>query len=101
MIEFSDITAIDTDYFEIVEIREFFIVLHSRNTDHDWHILEREANGHRTFLISHRHNRTSPYHIQKSKPSIEACCEYIIDHDDFHLKRSKKKAERRNKRLNT
>ncbi len=99
MIEFSDIMAIDTDHFELVEIREFFIVLHSRSTGHDWHLLEREANGYRTFLISHRHNTTAPFHPQKSRPSIEACCEYIKSHDSYQIKKNRKREARRRQRI--
>lgn len=91
MIGQEELDLIDTNYFEITDVRAYTVTLHSRNTNHDWHLLERFANGHRSFLISHRHNAYDPYHPQKSRPTIEACCDYIRDHDSFQLKRTKKK----------
>jgi hypothetical protein len=51
MIEPVDIRSIDTEYFYIIEAKGYLVVLHSRVTGHDWTLLERMANGHRTFLI--------------------------------------------------
>ena len=98
MIESADLEAIDTEYFDIVESRDYTVLIHSKNTGHDWHLLERIANGHRSFLISHRHSVLHPYHLQKSKPSISACCEYIMDHDAYHLKKNKGKKVKQEKR---
>ncbi len=95
MIELKELLAIDTDWVEIICLREYSVVLHSRVTGHDWYLLEQEANGHRTFQISHRHEPSKPFHPQKNRPSIESCCEYIKDHDTFHLKRIKHKEEMR------
>ena len=91
MISQTELRLIDEDYFEIINSREYTVTIHSKNTGHDWHLLERFANGHRSFLISHRHNAYEPYHPQKSRPTIEACCDYIKDHDSYHLKRERKK----------
>lgn len=91
MIEPTDLADIDPNYFDIIEVKEYLIVLHSKNTGHDWCLLEREANGHRSFMISHRHDQSKPYHLHKSKPGVIACCEYIKDHDRFHLEREQKK----------
>lgn len=99
MIDSNDIAAIDTDYFEIKEIKDYSLVLQSKNTGHFWYLLEQDYNGNRSFLIHHRHNTTKAYHPQKSKPYIYACCEYIKDHDTFHLEREKKKESQRLKRL--
>lgn len=101
MITNADITIIDKEYFDIIETREYFIILRSKNTGHYWQLLEREANGHRTFLISHRHNTTGPYHPQKNRPSVSACCEYIMGHDVFHLERVMKQKQKRLRRLTT
>ena len=99
MIEFKELMDIDTDWFEIICPREYSVVLHSRVTGHDWYLLEQEANGNRTFQISHRHDRSKPFHSQKNRPSIESCCEYIKSHDTFHLKRLEQKEERRRERM--
>lgn len=101
MITNADISVIDRGYFDIIETRGYFIVLRSKNTGHYWYLLEQEANDHRTFQIKHRHNKTEPYHLQKNKSSIAACCEYIKDHDTFHLERARKKKEHRLKRIRT
>lgn len=95
MINEKDIIEIDTSYFVIREVREYIIVLHSINTGHDWCLSEREANGHRSFMISHRHDVSKPYHLQKSKASVVACCDYIKSHDAFHLDREREKKDRR------
>ena len=99
MITYADISIIDGGYFDIIEAREYFIVLRSKTTGHYWYLLEQEANGHRTFQIKHRHNKTAPYHPQKNKANIAACCEYIKEHDAFHLERVKRQKQKRLDRL--
>lgn len=99
MIDNNDIASIDTEYFDIKEKRTYSLVLQSRNTGHYWYLLERVYNDHRSFLIYHKHVIAKAYHPQKSRPSISACCEYIKEHDSFHLERVKKKNERRERRI--
>ena len=99
MIDSTDLAAIDANYFDIIGTKDYLVVLRSRDTGHYWSLLEQEANGHRTFLISHKHNAADQFHSQKNKPSINACCEYIMDHDAFHLDRKRKQKESRLQRL--
>ena len=54
MIQPADLEAIDTEYFDIIEAKGYLVVLHSRVTGHDWALLERVANRHRTFVIPGR-----------------------------------------------
>ena len=95
MIEQPDIEIVDKEYFEIVEVKDFILVLRSKSTGHYWCLLEQMCNGHRTFRISHRHKKTSPYHFQRNKPSVAACCEYIKSHDAYQLEKERRKAELR------
>ena len=99
MIEIEEIQEIDEQYFLILARNPYCILLRSRNTGHYWHLLERLANGHRTFVISHRHNGTGPYHLQTSRPTVAECCIYIMQHDAFHIERERRKKERRLRRL--
>lgn len=99
MIESIDLVAIDSHYFEIIGTSDYYVTLRSMNTRHEWHLLERIANGHRIFVISHRHRPSEPYHMQLTMPSVEACCTYIKDHDGYHLEKIRKKKERRLRRL--
>ena len=99
MIDKTDIDGIDRNYFDIIGEKDYGIVLRSQCTGHYWYLLEQEYNQHRTFQIYHRHHASNPYHLQKNKPTIEDCCEYIKDHDEYHLKKLKKKEEHRQKRL--
>lgn len=99
MIEKIDIDGIDTDYFDIIEKKEYGIVLRSQCTGHYWYLLEQEYNQHRTFQIYHRHHASDPYHLQKNRPTIEGCCDYIKNHDVYHLKTLRKKEEHRKKDL--
>ena len=101
MLERTDLLAIDKDYFDFIEAKDYSLVLRSRNTGHYWYLLEQEYNGSRSFLIHHKHNASKPYHPQKNRPSIEACCEYIMSHDAFHLDRARKKERRRQQRIYT
>ena len=89
------LSVIDSNYFQIVDANEARIVIMSRNTGHYWCLLEQMCNGHRTFRISHRHKKTSPYHFQRNKPSVAACCEYIKSHDAYQLEKERRKAELR------
>lgn len=95
MIKPIDLETIDTEYFDIIETKGYLVVLHSRATGHDWALLEREANRHRTFMISHRHSAGMPYHTQTNRASIAACCDYIKAHDTFHFERERQKKEER------
>ena len=99
MIDNNDIASIDTEYFDIKEKRAYSLVLQSKNTGHYWYLLERIYNGKQSFSIYHKHNVGDAYHPQKSRPSISACCEYIKEHDTFHLERVKRKNERRERRI--
>ena len=95
MIDSTDVESIDKKYFVIIEIKEYTIVIQSRSTGHYWCLLEQVYSGHRTFRISHRHKRSDPYHFQRNKPSVLACCEYIQDHDRYYLKMNQEKEKRR------
>ena len=99
MLRNTDIRLIDTDYFDIIEVKAYSLVIRSRNTGHEWYLLEQECNGHRTFQIRHRHHGTDPCHPQKNRPTIESCCKYIMDHDAFHRERTRKKEQRRLRRF--
>ena len=99
MIGLSDLAAIDRQYFEVIGNNDYCITLRSRNTLHEWHLLERIANDNRTFVISHRHGPSGPYHLQRSRPTVEACCDYIMDHDRYHLEKVRRQKEQRLRRL--
>jgi hypothetical protein len=99
MITSADISSIDTSYFEIVGVKDYTLTFRSANTGHYWALLERMANGHRTFLISHRHHEKDPYHFQKIRGSadggINAAIEYIMHHDEDYISRLREKELRR------
>ena len=99
MIDLADLASIDRQYFEVIRSNDYSITLRSLNTLHEWHLLEREANGNRTFVISHRHGPSGPYHLQRSRPTVGACCDYIMDHDRYHLEKVRRQKEQRLKRL--
>ena len=99
MIDGNDIEEIDKNYFDIVEKKEYGIFLRSYCTGHYWYLLEQVYNNCRTFQISHKHHATDAFHLQKNRPTIEACCDYIKSHDAYHLKKMKKKEEHRKKRF--
>ena len=99
MIDKTDIDGVDIEYFDIIGKKEFGIVLRSRNTGHYWHLLEQVYNDCRTFQISHKHHTTDAFHLQKNRPTIEACCDYIKSHDAYHLKMMKKKEDHRKRRF--
>ena len=98
MIDGIDIGAIDKSYFDIIEKKDYGIVLRSRCTGHYWYLLEQEYNGCRSFQIHHKHHASGPYHLQKNKPSIKACCEYIRSHDEYHLAKIRKKEQKKQMR---
>lgn len=99
MIDPSDLAAIDRQYFEVIGNNDYCITLRSLNTMHEWHLLERIANDNRTFVISHRHGPSAPFHLQRSKPTVEACLDYIKNHDAYHLEKVRKQKEQRLRRL--
>lgn len=99
MLTADALSAIDSNYFQIVDANEARIVIRSLSTGHYWCLLERVANGIRSFQVQHRHRNSGPYHIQVYRPSIEACCAYIMDHDVFHIEREMAKREKRERSL--
>lgn len=98
MIEKSDVLEVDRDYFEVMEIKDYVLVLRSKSTGHYWYLLEQVYNGHRTFRISHKHKESKPYHFQRNKPSILECCGYIRGHDAYQLAKEHEKEKRRIRR---
>lgn len=99
MIGPSDLAAIDRQYFEVIGNNDYCITLRSLNTMHEWHLLERIANGCTTYVISHRHGPSGPYHLQRTMPTVESCLDYIKNHDAYHLEKIRKQKELRLKRL--
>lgn len=99
MIDKTEIDGIDRKYFDIIGEKDYGIVLRSKCTGHYWYLLEQKYNQRRTFQIYHRHHASDPYHLQKNRPTIEGCCEYIRSHDAYHLQKMKRKEERRQKRF--
>lgn len=100
MIDELDIKKIDIHYFEIITITLYYVVIISKNTGHYWHLLEQIANGHRTFMIRHKHHKSDPYHVQTNRSTIASCCEYIRSHDDYHIEKVRKRKERLTQRFN-
>ena len=98
MIEQSDIEIVDKEYFETIEIKEYTIVIRSLSTGHYWCLLEQIYNGCRTFQILHKHKEAEPYHPQKNRPSVLACCDYIKSHDAYQLRKEREKEESRQRR---
>ena len=94
MINSKDLKLLDKNYFDIIATSTYYVVLRSKNTGHLWHLLERDLNGHKSLVISHSHHASSPYHLQTNKPSIEACCEYIKNHDVYQLRKNQERKER-------
>ena len=99
MIAHNDIEDIDISYFDILEKKDYGIVLRSHATGHYWYLLEQVYNQHRSFQIYHKHNKKDPYHLQTNRPSVASCCEYIQSHDSFHLRRLEKKEQHRQKKF--
>ena len=95
MITRTDLSAIDTTYFQVLDSNGYLFVLRSHSTGHYWCLQEQALSGHRSFKILHRHHGTDPYHVQAYRPSVGACCAYIVQHDAFHIKREEAKQERR------
>lgn len=95
MITNQDLKSIDTNYFDIIEVSTFYLVLRSKKTSHIWHLLEQEPNGHRSFFIAHKHHATDAYHPQTCRGSIDSCCKYIKEHDSYHFKREEYKTKKR------
>ena len=98
MIDQVDIDFIDENHFEIIGKKPYTLVIRSRSTGHCWCLLEQVYNGHRSFRISHKHKESDPYHFQRNKPSVVACCEYIRSHDKYQIAKEREKEERRMRR---
>lgn len=50
-------------------------------------------------MIRHEHLASDPYHVQTNKLTIAECCEYIKNHDEYHLEKIRKRTGRRVQKL--
>lgn len=81
----ADIEKLDHTYFRVITASPFALTLESVCTGHQWHIVYREANGHPTCAVYHRHKETDCWHVQWGSKTLEKTIEAIKEHDGFQL----------------
>lgn len=95
MLTSTDYQIIDRTYFDIIEATPFYVVLRSKSTGHFWHLLEQDFLKGRSFYVSHKHHAMDFFHPQTCRRSIKSCCQYIKNHDEYHLIRKSRKKKRK------
>lgn len=81
----KDVGSIDVNYFRIVTTSPFALTLQSKNTGHFWHLVYREANGHETCSVYHKHKETDSWHTQWGSKTLPRAIEAIKEHDWFQM----------------
>jgi len=77
--------AIDSKYFDIIDVSAFCVTLRSKNTGHYWHIENADGANYRSCNIFHRHNESDSYHLHGHSGTFNQCIIQIKEHDRFQL----------------
>lgn len=83
-------TAFCADYFTVLDSSLFRLTVRSKNTGHEWHILEQEYNNKKFYSFSHRHSANTPFHKHGHAPSLEDVARQIKEHDTYQMNGRKK-----------
>lgn len=85
----SELASIDAEYFNILSANAFQVTLQSKNTHHEWHILNRENHLHgkvfNSCMVYHRHNRMVGFHPHGQATSLADAIRLIQEHDAYQL----------------
>lgn len=90
MIAKEELKELKGNYFEVLQAGAFAITLKSKNTDHYWHLLEREYPTFRHFVIYHKHNAADAHHTQGTACDLAETVSGIMLHDEFQMNGRKK-----------
>lgn len=90
----AELDGIDRKYFEVLKENPHAVTLRSRNTKHEWHLLDTTGTGWRSCRIFHRHHNFDPWHEHSPRPFIDIAIEGIYSHDVYWLN---KEADRKQK----
>ncbi len=77
---------IDNKYFNVFDKSAFTVTLQSKNTEHCWHLLQRECRNHSIIIIYHTHHYGTEYHEQCHTRTLAQAIEFIKNHDSYQLK---------------
>ncbi len=93
MFKKEDLQCLDRKYFEILQESGYHITMESNLTGHIWDIAWRENPTGKSFVISHKHKASDPFHLQpRMHPkTVEEAQEMIKDHDRWVLEKKKNK----------
>lgn len=77
---------IDTDYFEIIRVSDYYIEIKSKNTKHMWIIHKHRFEDDNGIYLYHKHSNKDPYyHFHRSQKTVRACLLDIYGHDRFQM----------------
>lgn len=79
----TDLSIINSTYFNIIDLRINHCEIESRNTHHCWKIIPTPDNH---FVLYHKHHQADPYHQQTVCMSIQDCLLDIANHDEYQLR---------------
>jgi hypothetical protein len=86
MISKTELKAIDSQYFNVIQEGCFAVYLQSKNTKHFWGIqVEEFPPFFRHFKIYHKHNSHNDYHRHRDAKSLSVAIDQIKSHDTFQL----------------
>lgn len=80
----SDLECLKQSFYDIVQLNNHDVTIHSRTTDHEWIVVSNYETP--DCYILHRHSRRNPYHRQKGTyKSLKDALEYIAGHEEWFI----------------
>ena len=58
----EDLKCLDSEYFNIIAVDDYDVIVMSRNIGHYWYLHDPESPGEDTVIIFHKHKFSHPYH---------------------------------------
>lgn len=87
----SELSQIDSDYFNIIHAGCHAVTVQSLCTGHYWHIIHQVGHHFSSCQVSHKHHPESEWHLQCNRHTLRLALDEIKQHDEFHLRRKQLK----------
>lgn len=82
-----DIVSLSSEFFEILEREDDYILLLSKFTSHKWKLVSSDS----FILIYHAHHVEDKLHYQTEAFDVYNAMLYILDHEDYQLNNRRKR----------
>ena len=78
----TDLQYLQRLSYDIIQLNNHDVTIHSRTTDHEWIVVSNYETS--DCYILHRHSRRYPFHRQQGRyKDLKEALDYIADHDEW------------------